>query len=484
MNIVEPILFHCKAQSPMPAMCAPGHALPLVSYGRLEQFIYNVARNARAQGLGPGNVAALLIEEPILHAAFILGLAYLGVETVSVRSTDLPRELQIDAVIADKPQIFKPQVFKNAPRVILADMNWLAGDGRPMADHAPPAGDACRIVLTSGTTGEPKGVAFSHDMLMERIARHNWTFGSAVPACSRIFVDPGLGTAIGFLFWLYTLAKGGTVVVRGPDAVETMQAFILYNVQCMVASPAALAEFVGYYESAPALTAPLDVVLSVGGLLPRSLSQRVRARICSNLIACYGSTEANIVATAPAHAIADITGAVGTITPGVTVGIVDGSGNTLPAGREGLIRISGRFTVAGYRGDADGARSAFRDGWFYPGDIGSLTADHLLVLTGREKAVLNLGGDKISPERIEQALASCAGLQHAAALAVPNAIGVEELVVAVVTTDFDADALRRHCERELPVGLVPARFIRLADIPRNDMGKVDRKRLADLVAKA
>ncbi len=316
-------------------------------------------------------------------------------------------------------------------------------------------------------------------MLIERIARHNWTFGSGVPSCSRIFVDPGLGTAIGFLFWLYTLAKGGTVVVRGPDAVETMQAFILYNVQCMVASPAALAEFVGYYEKAPTLTAPLALVLSVGGPLPRSLSERLRARICSNLIACYGSTEANIVATAPAHAIADTPGAVGTVTPGVTVSIVDRSGNPVPAGAEGLVRISGPYTVAGYRGDAEGALTAFRDGWFYPGDIGRLTDDRLLVLSGREKEVLNLGGDKVSPERIEQVLASFAGVRQAAAFAVPNAAGIEELAVAVVAASFDAEALRRHCERELPAALVPALFIQVADIPRNDMGKIDRRRLAE-----
>lgn len=479
MNIVEPILFHCKTQAPVPAMCAPGHSLPLVSYGRLQQFIYNVAGNARAQGLGPGDVVALQAEEPVLHAAFILGLAYLGVETVSLRGADFPDELRVDAVIADKPDVFKTKT-----RVITADTNWLAGDGRPMAGHTPPASGACRIILTSGTTGDPKGVAFSHDMLIERIARHNWTFGSAVAPCSRIFVDPGLGTAIGFLFWLYTLAKGGTVVVRGPDAVETMQSFILYNVQCMVASPAALAEFVGYYESAPALTAPLEVVLSVGGLLPRSLSERVRARICSNLIACYGSTEANIVATAPAHAIAGTAGAVGYVTPGVTVGIADRSGNPLPAGSEGLVRISGRFTVGGYRGDPEGSQSAFHDGWFYPGDIGRLTADRLLVLLGREKAVLNLGGDKVSPERIEQVLASFAGVQQAAAFAVPNAAGIEELAIAVVTADFDADALRSHCERELPAAFVPTRFFQVADLPRNDMGKVDRRRLAQLVGKS
>jgi acyl-CoA synthetase (AMP-forming)/AMP-acid ligase II len=252
----------------------------------------------------------------------------------------------------------------------------------------------------------------------------------------------------------------------------------------MVASPAALAEFVGYYESAPALTAALDVVLSVGGMLSRSLSERVRARVCSNLIACYGSTEANIVATALAHAIAETSGAVGYVTPGVTVGIVDSSGHPLPAGEEGLVRVSGRFTVAGYRGDADESRNAFHDGWFYPGDIGRLTADRLLVLSGRETAVLNLGGDKVSPERIEQALASFPGVQQAVAFAVPNIAGIEELVVAIVTTNFDADALRSHCERELPAAFVPTRFIQVTDIPRSEMGKIDRRRLVELVGKS
>jgi acyl-CoA synthetase (AMP-forming)/AMP-acid ligase II len=477
MNIVEPILFHCRTQAAIPAMCAPGHALPLVSYGRLERFIYAIAGNAWAQGLGPGKLVALMIEEPILHAAFILGLAYLGVETVSLRHASLPAELKIDAVITDRPG-----AFRDAKRIIAADMNWVAGDDLPAGGPTPPPDGPCRIILTSGTTGEPRGVAFSHDMLIARIARHNWTFGSSVATCTRSFVDPGIGTAIGFLFWLYTLAKGGTVVVRGPDAVETMQAFTLYNVQCMVASPAALAEFIGYYESAPALTSAFEVILSVGGLLPRSLSERLRARLCSNLIACYGSTEANIVATAPAHAIADIAGAVGYITPGVTVSIVDRFGRALPAGQEGLVRISGPFTVEGYRGDPGG--DAFRDGWFYPGDIGRLTAERLLVLSGRDKAVLNLGGDKVSPERIEQALASCPGVQQAAACAVPNASGVEELVVAVVAADFNANGLRAHCERTLPAALVPARFLQVTDIPRNDMSKIDRRRLEELVRKA
>jgi acyl-CoA synthetase (AMP-forming)/AMP-acid ligase II len=198
----------------------------------------------------------------------------------------------------------------------------------------------------------------------------------------------------------------------------------------------------------------------------------VRAHL-HNLIACYGSTEANIVATAPFRH-RHTPGAVGYITPGVTVGIVDHRPSA--AGGPETHRISRQ--LQSYRGDATESQNAFRDGWFYPGDIGRLTADGLLVLSGREKAVLNLGGDKVSAERIEQVLMTFAGVQQAAAFTVRNGAGVDELAAAVVMPVFDADALRRHCERELPASFVPARFVSVADISRNEMGKIDRRRCA------
>ena len=481
MNIVDPILFHCKTQAPLVAMCAPGKGLGLISYGRLEQFILNIGRHARAQGLEAGDLVALFFEDRILHAAFILGLSRVGIGTLSPRDPEMPAALNVTAAISDKPY-----PFKNTRRTILADMRWTTGDGVPAEDSGTTrnGADTCRIILTSGTTGDPKAVAFSHDMLVERIARHNWAFGSKVPECSRVFVDPGLGTAIGFLCWLYTLSRGGTVFFRGDDAIEMMQAMSLYRVQAMVGSPAALAEFVDCYEREPSFGTDLKVVLSVGGFLSRSLSERIRARLCSDLVACYGSTEANIVATAPAHAIAETPGAVGFVTPGVTVQIVDGSGRVLPVGSEGLVRIGGRFTVNGYMGGATEAQSAFRDGWFYPGDLGSLTADGLLVLSGREKAVLNLGGDKISPERIEQVLMTCPGVIQAAAFTVRNSMGIEELFAAVVSSSMSDDTLQVHCARHLPDEFRPRYFIAVDAIPRNEMGKIDRPRLGDLARPA
>jgi acyl-coenzyme A synthetase/AMP-(fatty) acid ligase len=475
MNIADPVLFHSRSQAPHAAMCAPGPGIGLISYGRLGQFIRSIASNAHAQGLVRGDVVALFIEDRILHAAFILGLSRIGITTLSPRATELPAALNVAAAISDKPQ-----PFKNVRRTILLDARWTAGDapGSGRFDESQSGADTCRIILTSGTTGEPKAVAFSHDMLVARTARHNWAFGSRLPGCSRVFVDPGLGTAIGFLSWLYTLTRGGTVFFRGDDAIETMQAFNLYDVQCMIGSPAALAEFVECYEQAPEFAPRFEVVLSVGGLLLKSLSERVRARICSNVVACYGSTEANIVATAPANAIASTPGAVGYLTPGVIVQIVDRSGHRIPPGAEGIVRISGEFTVGGYLGDTEESRSAFRDGWFYPGDIGSLTEDQLLIVTGRENSVLNVGGDKVSPERVERVLLAFPGVVQAGAFSVLNSSGVEELIAVVVASTFREDALRAHCEHHLPPEFVPRRFLTVNAIPLNEMGKIDRRRLA------
>ena len=75
MNIVEPILFQAKHNAPAPAMCAPGMALGLISYGRLAQFINNIGRRALSLGLPTDAIVAVQIHDPILHSAIVLGLA-------------------------------------------------------------------------------------------------------------------------------------------------------------------------------------------------------------------------------------------------------------------------------------------------------------------------------------------------------------------------------------------------------------------------
>jgi len=480
LNIVDAILFHARQIPAAAAICAPGTQFNIVSYGRLERFIYNIGRNVLARGLQRGSVVAILVADQVLHSALILGLMRLGIVTLSARDANFPNGLRIDAVLTDAPH-----AFGSTGNVIVADATWTVGDGQPVADpqgHRTHGNDICRIILTSGTTGDAKAVAFTHDTVLARILRHNIVFGNRLPDGARTFSILGLGSSLGFFFLIYTLTRGGAFFLRGADAGETMQALDFYKIENLVASPAGLAEFVDYYERTPGCPTNLAVVLTAGSLLSKSLSERVRSRLCPHLVSVYGTTETSMVATALSHAIAHIPGAVGYITPGVSVEIVDHSGNIMPAGKEGLVRIRSKFGVDRYLGDPAGSEEVFRDGWFYPGDVGALTADQLLIISGREKPILNVGGDKVNPERIERVLAEFPGIAQAGAFSILNSFGIEELCAAFVSpTRLDEAALRSHCQRHLPIEFVPLHFLAVPGIPRTDTGKVDRPRLATVV---
>jgi long-subunit acyl-CoA synthetase (AMP-forming) len=150
------------------------------------------------------------------------------------------------------------------------------------------------------------------------------------------------------------------------------------------------------YEVRKDVQCSVEHVCSTGGVVSRSLSDHIRARMTPNFVCSYDVTEIGTVATAPAAMIADRPGAVGYVAPGVTVEVVDRNGCALAPGKDGSVRIRSRHAAIGYIGDAKASKSAFRDGWFYPGDIGFLTEDSLLVIVGREGVSRDEGSKAMS----------------------------------------------------------------------------------------
>ena len=470
MNIVDPILFQCRQQPPVAAICVPGAEIGLISYRRLALFIHNISRRLTATGLRPGQLVAVSIEDQIFHIAMLLALARLGMASVSARPP-----IPIDGFITDKTL---PAGVTD--RVILADMSWTEGDGIPV--DAPPVrpDDLCRVILTSGTTGEPKGVPISHRLLADRIYRHTTVFGARLADCRRIYCDMPITTSPGFRFLLATLWRGGTYFLPGDGFESTLTAMEQYQTQCVVAPPSGLELLLKWFEVTPAYQSNLQVVLTAGDILSQALSRRVRARLCSHLVSFYGSTEAGTTATAPAHEIDRMAGAVGYLTPGVRAQIVDRDGVVLPPGSEGLLRIRSEFAVDRYLGEPSGSERVFRDGWFQPGDLATLDAEGLLIITGRDKNVLNAGGDKISPETVEAVVAAFPGVAEVAVTSLPNALGNHEIVAVVVGNgEIDLEALGRHCATQLSPQFVPAHFAVTDRLPRNDMGKIDRRQLTE-----
>jgi len=127
--------------------------------------------------------------------------------------------------------------------------------------------------------------------------------------------------------------------------------------------------------------------------------------------------------------------------------------------------------------DPEATQEFFRHGCFYSGDVGHLTEDGLLVITGREKTALNIGGDIISPEIVEEMLASFPGVEDAGVVAVPNELGINELHALVVAKPtVMPQALRNHCAARLAPSCVPVHYKPVAAIPRGAQGKIERQR--------
>jgi acyl-coenzyme A synthetase/AMP-(fatty) acid ligase len=478
MNVVEPILFQAKHDPPAPALCAPGTAMGVVSYARLVRFIHNVGRRAISAGISPGDVVVLQVKDHIFHTALALGLMYIGIATVSA-SGAVPGHFPCDFIITDTPRSY---ANGKSTKVLAADFAWISGDGIPVDERHVYRGagnDICRIALTSGSTGKAKAVGFTHNNQLARLARYNHVFGRIFPECSRFFSDYGFGSSGGFRHILYVLSRGGTMFFPGASPMDTLQEFELYKVQGLIASPGGLSGFLKFYDANPEFRACFEVIITAGSPLHNSLSERVRARLCSNLIFYYGTTETSTVSSAPAHALTGVAGAVGHVAPDVSVRIVDEAGAPLPAGHEGVVLVRTPVSVTGYFDTSGQSETTFRDGHFDSGDVGYVTQDRMLVITGRKKEVLNLGGDKVSPQFIEAAVAAFKGIREAGALSMLNDVGVEEVWSFIVHGEaLDKEALHKHCRERLTQAHVPVRFISVPELPRNGNGKLERQRLA------
>ena len=480
MNVVEPILFQARHDPPAPALCAPGTALGVISYARLARFIHSVGHRAVRLGIAPKHVVAIQVKDHIFHTALSLGLMHIGAATVSVGEI-FPSGLRADVIITDTPGTFG----NGNAKVVPLDLSWMSGKGVPVDESRVYNGngnDICRISLTSGSTGEAKAVGFTHNNQLTRLARYNHVFGKNFPSYSRFFSDYGLGSSGGFRHILYVLSRGGTMFFPGPSPMETLQTFELYKVQGLIASPGGLSGFLKFYDANSDFRCGFDIIISAGSPLHDSLSERVRARMCSDLIFYYGTTETSTISSAPAHAIKGTAGAVGFIAPDVSVQIVGENGTLLPEGHEGSVRVRTPVSVEGYF-DEPGQTEMFSDNrYFDTGDTGYVTAEKMLVITGRKKEVLNLGGDKVSPRIIEEALTDFHGVREALAFTAPDQLGIDEVWALIVPEGtLDEEGLRKHCQAKLAQTHVPVRFIGVAEMPRNESGKPDRQRLGEMV---
>ncbi|MBV8167037.1 MAG: AMP-binding protein, partial [Alphaproteobacteria bacterium] len=220
----------------------------------------------------------------------------------------------------------------------------------------------------------------------------------------------------------------------------------------------------------------LDVI---GAHLPSQLADRLRRDVTPHLRINYGASEtAQVTAGDAALCITDPS-AAGYCLPWADVMVVDDQDRPLPRGRDGVVRTRTAQMVSGYYRDEAATRRNFRDGWFYPGDVGMVTSDGLLRVLGRVEDRIVRDGVTISPLSIEEAIRGLPGVRDVAVFPLREGDGASEICAALVLdAAASAEAIQAGAAARLGAR-APARMFRVEALPRNPNGKVLRTQLVD-----
>ncbi len=488
MNLTDPIWRACEAWPEHVAVHVGDRSL---RYSELATLAGTVAQRLALAGVEPADVVALALSQPLIELLVTLGAVRIGA-TVTPHKPNWAAALKKELfgrhatrwLIGDARQ---PDPVAQSMGVRCLDSSALlapAGSGAAQAGRPPVVRglDAVpwRLSLSSGTTGTPKSIPQSHvlgALVLSLVA------AMAGEANQRLMVYADLAIGVAAAEGLAQLAGGGELVLLpSPGAPQVLAALRQRQPTRLVTTTGNAG---GLVEHAHRICpegvgggGSLRSVLIAGSAVAPALRQGVARHLCEHIEVAYGSTEAGRLAVLNPAAHALRPGSAGRLLPWVQARAFDESGEALPVGRVGLLGFRAPTVFDGYLGDAVTTAAVLRDGWFFPGDRGSVDEAGFLSLHGRVDDVLNLGGLKLDPTRIEGVLDRHPGVRESAVLAL-DAPGGQTVLVAVLVVDgpFDEAALRQRCRAQLGPSMVPRLFTAVEALPRNDAGKIMRRAL-------
>ena len=370
----------------------------------------------------------------------------------------------------------------------------------PRQDFSTPAGlhdDDAMIMFTGGTTGVPKMVPWTRDNVADSvraiIAGYGLGSRDATVAVMPLYHGHGLLAAL-----LATLVSGGAVLLpaRGKfsahtfwDDIDAVQATWYTAVPTIhqILLERAKADQPGSARAA------LRFIRSCSAPLTAETAQALQDRFSAPVVCAFGMTEAThqVATTAIAGGghvenPAATPGLVGRST-GPEIRIVGTDGHAVPAETVGEVWLHGPTVVRGYLGDPSITAANFTDGWLRTGDLGTLSQAGDLIIRGRIKELINRGGEKISPERVEGVLASHPDVLEVAVFGVPDKLYGETVAAAVVARGPAAPTaaeLTAFCHERLAPYEVPASFQQASELPHTAKGSLDRRAVAEQFARS
>lgn len=478
LHFIDWLAFHARTRPRLTALSSKQMTL---SYRQLFLGANAIAHRLKDTGIKNGDVVAIVVANPVLHFVLIVALNCLGAVYFSIT-----RDAKGKAVVAPNLPLSWALVhgeaeFPEETEKVAVDFTWLtqADLGLPLLKGAfSRSNQACAIATSSGTTGAKKATEYTLAQVNTRIFESGFS-DLSIHRDPKVLCMLGIVTTWGLKLTFWTLLAGATMYI-GWVSVEIPDLIAKERIRRVYASPIMISGLLRAAARRPIDFHSLTSVWVGGGQTPAPLARQIMRTLCPTLVLTFGSNEAGIVSYYRVSAANYDPRCVGRILPWIEVEAVDEHDTPTPPGIKGALRfrsIRGDFPDR-YIGAPEASATAFREGWFYSGDIGSVSAEGLLFIEGRSQDVINTGGRKISPDIIERAFEEHQEIIEAAAFGAKNPGGLEELCIAVVgKKKLDIDALNTFCRERLGYD-APARIFQVPQMPRNEMGKVLREELA------
>jgi acyl-CoA synthetase (AMP-forming)/AMP-acid ligase II len=471
------------------------------TYGDLEERSARVATALLAAGLVKGDRIAWIGKNSDLYFTLFYGAARVGIVMTPIGWRLAPPEWAYIVNDTEAKLVFTGQGFDGAGPAIAAQLSHKprilsAVEGYQLIENTPRAGfepsgpnDAVLQLYTSGTTGNPKGVALSNANLFllrkaahfEGLAYTKWDDDEVILVampCAHIG-----GTGLGIM----ALAAGLPGVILAEftpdgffDAVERDGVTRLFIV------PAALSILLNHPRCATVDYARLKYILYGAAPIPLDLLRQCIDMFKCEFIQAYGMTETTgtIVMLPPEDH--DPAGnkrmrSAGKALPGVELKIVDSNDNELPTGEVGELMTRSTNNMLGYWKLSDAtAATMTTDGWIHTGDAGYLDEDGYLFIHDRVKDMIISGGENIYPAEVESAIYGHPAVLEVAVIGVPDdkwGEAVKAVCVPKPGTVIDPDHVIAFARERIAGFKIPKSIDIIAALPRNASGKILRKDL-------
>lgn len=441
------------------------------TFSQLHQQATSIAGVLRDAGVQPGDIVVTQVKAE-LHLAFMEALFHEAVIGCTFPGqVEESNPVGFDWLVSHD---YSPTFPRD--RTIIVDEAFMmssASTSSKLTKHTyEDFSSICRLFFSSGTTGTPVAMPITIHDIEGRLKGVDATWMSQRPVVSLISIQGGMG----FVCAYSNMANGDKYIPPGTGATNLAQIKQSYAAT-ILGSPVQLDDLIKTTERAGARLDDLTKVISIGSFLPLQLIERIRALTGAAVLNAYGSTETGMIAWQSDHN-GDATD-VGEIMSNTELQIVDENDQPLAAGEKGIIRWRRAFMAPNYFRSPEGHVGGLRDGWFYPGDLGHVSADNHLHLAGRISEMINAGGLKIDPSKVDAALQATGMVEDVCTFAYQRHDGIIGFAVAVVPSSrFDLTTFESAIERECRGDRANV-VIEVASVARNDLGKAQRGLMAN-----